>query len=83
MTGMAADMTSWQPQHPPGDRPDEDRGERAVVTRDSDREVPLIDDTDIVVLPDQTSDDMETDWPDSADVDREVRLLEDVPPHWH
>jgi hypothetical protein len=49
---------------------------------DQDREVPMIDDTDIVVLPDQTSDDTDADWAEGPEVDREVRLLEDRPPHW-
>lgn len=48
---------------------------------DQEREVPMIDDTDIVVLPDQTSDDMDMDWSESTE-DREVRLLADRPPHW-
>jgi hypothetical protein len=48
---------------------------------DQDREVPMIDDLDIVVLPDQTSDDS-PDWSEGIEVDPEVRLLEDRPPHW-
>jgi hypothetical protein len=48
---------------------------------DQEREVPMIDDNDIVVLPDQTSDDMDVDWSEAVE-DPEVRLLEDRPPHW-
>jgi hypothetical protein len=48
---------------------------------DDDREVSMIDDLDIVVLPDQTSDDS-PDWSDVTEYDPEVRLLEDRPPHW-
>ncbi len=48
---------------------------------DQDREVPMIDETDIVVLPDQTMDDTDADWSESIE-DSEVRLLEDRPPHW-
>jgi hypothetical protein len=49
---------------------------------DQDREVPMIDDTDIVVLPDQTIDDTDAAWGEPVEVDPEVRLLEDRPPHW-
>jgi hypothetical protein len=48
---------------------------------DQEREVPMIDDNDIVVLPDQTSDDIDVDWSEAVE-DPEVRLLEDRPPHW-
>jgi hypothetical protein len=48
---------------------------------DQDREVPMIDDLDIVVLPDQTSDEA-PDWSDRADYDPDTRLLDDRPPHW-
>lgn len=48
---------------------------------DQDREVPMIEENDIVVLPDQTSDDTDADWSESVE-DPEVRLLEDRPPHW-
>ena len=42
----------------------------------------MIDDNDIEVLPDQTSDDIDTDWREDTRAAREVRLLEDRPPHW-
>jgi hypothetical protein len=51
---------------------------------DDEREVPMIDDTDIVVLPDQTVDDTDsTDWRAAADQKlRDLELLENRPPHW-
>jgi hypothetical protein len=57
------------------------RGKYAMTEPDQDREVPMIDDTDIVVLPDQTSDDIDLDWSESVE-NPELRLLEDRPPHW-
>jgi hypothetical protein len=57
------------------------RGEHAMNEPDQDREVPMIEENDIVVLPDQTSDDTDADWSESVE-DPEVRLLEDRPPHW-
>jgi hypothetical protein len=54
---------------------------QAMTEPDQDREVPMIDDLDIVVLPDQTSDDV-PDWSEAIEADSEVRLLEDRPPHW-
>jgi hypothetical protein len=68
-------------RHPAADRNDMTLGERAMTEPDQDREVPMIDDTDIVVLPDQTLDDTDADWSESIE-DSEVRLLEDRPPHW-
>jgi hypothetical protein len=48
-----------------------------------DREVPLVDDDDIVVLPDQTVDDTDAGWGERSDEDSaEARLLADRPPHW-
>lgn len=53
------------------------------MTRDDEREVPMIDDTDIVVLPDQTVDDTDVDHRDAAARKlRDLELLEDRPPHW-
>lgn len=51
---------------------------------DDEREVPMIDDTDIVVLPDQTTDDTDsTDWREAAARKlRDLELLENRPPHW-
>ncbi len=57
------------------------RERMAITTPDPDREVSMTDDTDIEVLPDQTSDDLD-DWSDRREEDRETRLLEDRPPHW-
>ncbi|HEV2088252.1 MAG TPA: hypothetical protein VGR21_08070 [Cryptosporangiaceae bacterium] len=54
-----------------------------MSTPDTEREVPMLDDTDIVVLPDQTSDDLDTDWREVEEEDPEVRLLADRPPHWN
>lgn len=48
---------------------------------DDDREVPMVEETDIVVLPDQTTDD-EPDWSETRDEDHELRLFEERPPHW-
>lgn len=56
-----------------------------MTASDDERVVELIDDTDIVVLPDQTTDDIDTDWRD-ADAGqrglRDLKLIEDRPPHW-
>jgi hypothetical protein len=50
---------------------------------DEEREVPMVDDTDLVVLPDQTSDDVDTDWRDADQRRlRDLQLIEDRPPHW-
>ena len=48
---------------------------------DGEREVRLGDETDIVVLPDQTSDDL-LDPADRYESSNDERLLEDRPPHW-
>lgn len=48
---------------------------------DGEREVVLADDTDLTVLPDQTSDD-EPEWSELREDDHEVRLFEERPPHW-
>ncbi|MFI5960000.1 hypothetical protein [Cryptosporangium sp. NPDC051539] len=53
------------------------------MVSDDDREVPMIDDTDLIVLPDQTADDVDADWRDAAARKlRDLELLEDRPPHW-
>ncbi|SHN46418.1 hypothetical protein [Cryptosporangium aurantiacum] len=53
------------------------------MASDDEREVPMIDDTDIVVLPDQTADDIDSDWRDAAARKlRDLELLENRPPHW-
>ncbi|EXG79883.1 hypothetical protein [Cryptosporangium arvum] len=51
---------------------------------DDEREVPMIDDTDIVVLPDQTTDDTDsTDWRAATSGKlRDLELIENRPPHW-
>jgi hypothetical protein len=52
---------------------------------DGDREVPMSEERDIVVLPDQTLDDSDEGWGDrhgDDDRDSEERLLADRPPHW-
>lgn len=48
---------------------------------DEEREVPLLDDTDIVILPDQTSDD-ELDYADRIESEGDDAFLADRPPHW-
>lgn len=53
-----------------------------MTTPDDDREVPMVDDTDIVVLPDQTTDDTDRGWSEGYDEDREARLFDDRPPHY-
>jgi hypothetical protein len=56
-----------------------------VNGRDGDREVPMSEERDIVVLPDQTLDDTDEGWGDGqgyADRDSEERLIADRPPHW-
>jgi hypothetical protein len=56
-----------------------------MTASDDEREVPMIDDTDLVVLPDQTGDDTDTDWRDKEAQQRRLRdlqLIEDRPPHW-
>jgi hypothetical protein len=56
-----------------------------VDGRDVDREVPMLDELDIVVLPDQTGDDTDDGWGDRHGWDdraAEERLLADRPPHW-
>ena len=53
-----------------------------MTAPDQDREVPLSDD-DLVVLPDQTTDDTDLGWgglPEEPSADD--RLLADRPPHW-
>ncbi|HEV7756457.1 MAG TPA: hypothetical protein VGO94_11430 [Mycobacteriales bacterium] len=54
--------------------------------RDGDREVPMSEERDIVVLPDQTLDDTDEGWGDrfgaERDRDSEERLIADRPPHW-
>lgn len=54
--------------------------------RDGDREVPMSEERDVVVLPDQTLDDTDEGWGDRSggrgDRDSEERLLADRPPHW-
>jgi hypothetical protein len=57
-----------------------------VDGRDGDREVPMSEERDVVVLPDQTFDDTDEGWGDRSggerDRDSEERLLADRPPHW-
>jgi hypothetical protein len=56
-----------------------------VNGRDEDREVPMSEDRDIVVLPDRTSDETDEGWGDRhgyEDRAAEERLLADRPPHW-
>lgn len=54
-----------------------------MTASDEEREVPMIDDTDLVVLPDQTSDEIDTDWRDAERQRlRDLQLIEDRPPHW-
>jgi hypothetical protein len=54
-----------------------------MATSDEDREVVLIDDNDLVVVPDQTSDDLDTDWRDAESRRfRDIDLIDDRPPHW-
>jgi hypothetical protein len=56
-----------------------------VNGHDEDREVPMSEERDIVVLPDQTLDDTDEGWGDRHgydDRDAEARLLADRPPHW-
>jgi hypothetical protein len=54
-----------------------------VSGRDEDRPVPMSEDRDIVVLPDQTVDDTDAGWGDRpAFDDSDERLLADRPPHW-
>lgn len=48
---------------------------------DDDRLVNL-DDDDLDVLPDQTSDDTDTGWGEWRGEGGDDRLLEDRPPHW-
>jgi hypothetical protein len=49
---------------------------------DDERPVELADD-DLVILPDQTSDESELGWGGySSNDDDDARLLEDRPPHW-
>jgi hypothetical protein len=48
---------------------------------DDDREVPLLDDTDIVVLPDETTDDTEEGWLGYGD-ERTADPIHERPPHW-
>jgi hypothetical protein len=52
-----------------------------AVRSDAEREVPLVDDSEVSVLPDQTGDD-EPDWSELREDDHEVRLFEERPPHW-
>ena len=54
------------------------------MARDDEREVPMIDDTDIIVLPDQTVDDTDADDVREASARslRDLELIEDRPPHW-
>jgi hypothetical protein len=57
-----------------------------VSGRDGDREVPMSEERDIVVLPDQTLDDTDEGWGGRYDTERdrdsEERLIADRPPHW-
>jgi hypothetical protein len=57
-----------------------------VNGRDEDREVPMSEERDVVVLPDQTLDDTDEGWGDRTGGpgyrDSEERLLADRPPHW-
>ena len=55
--------------------------EMSDTVPDGEREVRLGDETDIVVLPDQTSDDL-LDPADRYESSNDERLLEDRPPHW-
>lgn len=48
---------------------------------DDERPVDLADD-DLVILPDQTSDDTDVAWGDYDNTGNDDRLLEDRPPHW-
>lgn len=54
--------------------------------RDEDRPVPMSEERDIVVLPDQTVDDTDDGWGDRVSYERErdseERLIADRPPHW-
>lgn len=51
------------------------------VDADAEREVRLVDDLDLEVLPDQSSDDR-PDWSELREDDHEVRLFEERPPHY-
>jgi hypothetical protein len=56
-----------------------------MTAPDADREVPLTDDNQLDILPDQTSDDRDEGWGERrGDEEQETdrRLLEDRPPHW-
>jgi hypothetical protein len=56
-----------------------------MTAPDSEREVPMIDDNELAVLPDQTTDDTDEGWGDRHGEDElasEERLLADRPPHW-
>jgi hypothetical protein len=48
---------------------------------DDERPVDLADD-DLVILPDQTSDDTDSGWGEWRAGDDDERLIEDRPPHW-
>lgn len=52
----------------------------AVLSYDDQREVRL-DDDDLPILPDQTTDDTDRGWGQRR-ARNDVRLLEDRPPHW-
>jgi hypothetical protein len=55
---------------------------RVIGNPDDERPVELADD-DLVVLPDQTTDESEVGWGGhSLGEDDDARLLEDRPPHW-
>ncbi|NUS73298.1 MAG: hypothetical protein HOQ05_07825 [Corynebacteriales bacterium] len=55
--------------------------ERPDRDADEEREVPLVDDNDIVILPDQTSDD-QPDYEERREGSDDDLLIEDRPPHW-
>jgi hypothetical protein len=55
----------------------------AMTASDEDREVAMVDDNDLIVLPDQTADDLDSDWRDAESRrHRDIDLIADRPPHW-
>jgi hypothetical protein len=61
------------------------RGECTVNRPDGEPEIPMSEERDIVVLPDQTLDETGEGWGErygERDRDSEERLLADRPPHW-